>query len=167
MPGWGWRKFDPEGAFWSKVDRTGGPNACWPWLAAEDSNGYGAVKWGGKKQNAHRVALELKLGRPLGDRMLACHSRECTTRLCCNPAHLREGTSRDNVEDMHATGGFDPAAVTRALIKTNEESRFVGPPGTSWCVGCQDFLSESEFGKDAGRWNGLARYCRRCRKRMR
>jgi hypothetical protein len=101
----GWnRHFDPEGAFWSKVDKSGGPDACWPWLAAEDSNGYGAIKWQGKKQNAHRIALELKLGRPITLGMDACHSRECTTRLCCNPTHLSEGTRRDNVADTVAQG---------------------------------------------------------------
>ena len=107
MPKWGWwARFDPEGAFWGKVDKSGGPDACWPWMAAEDRNGYGAVKWQGKKVNVHRVALELKLGRPIAPGMDACHTRNCTTRLCCNPSHLYEGTRKQNVADSLATGTF-------------------------------------------------------------
>lgn len=102
MPRWGFRH-DPEGAFWSKVDRTGGPDACWPWLAAEDRNGYGAVKWEGKKRGAHVVAWMLVNGRWPEPGMDVCHT--CVqNRLCCNPAHLYEGTRKQNVADMVQAG---------------------------------------------------------------
>jgi len=44
-----WRFHDPEDAFWNKVDRSSGEDACWIWLKAVDSNGYGALKVRGKK----------------------------------------------------------------------------------------------------------------------
>lgn len=114
MPQWGWRnRHDPEGSFWSKVDKSGGPDACWPWMAAEDTAGYGAVKWGGKKRGAHTVALELKLGRPITPGMLACHTRDCVVRLCCNPAHLYEGTYRQNAADTSAMGRHNTEAQRR------------------------------------------------------
>ena len=85
MPTWGFRH-DPEGAFWSKVDKSGGPDACWPWMAAEGSVGYGAVKWRGKRVDTHRMAFELATGRPAAPGMDVCHT--CHWRLCGNPAHL-------------------------------------------------------------------------------
>lgn len=53
------RLFDPEGAFWNKVNRSGGQDACWLWTRAIDGTGYGAVKVWGKKLNAHRYCYEL------------------------------------------------------------------------------------------------------------
>jgi len=29
--------------FWSKVDQSAGPNACWPWTAYRNPGGYGEV----------------------------------------------------------------------------------------------------------------------------
>ena len=109
MPRWSFR--DPEGSFWSKLDRSCGPEACWEWLGAIDPGGYGALKVGGKKVGAHRYALELSLGRPIGKGLLACHT--CHNRACCNPAHLYEGTYQQNVLDAvaagtHSSGGSKP-----------------------------------------------------------
>jgi hypothetical protein len=97
---------DQLASFWGKVDRSSGPDACWPWLAAVDPAGYGALKVGRKKVNAHRFSLQLKLGRPIGTGLLACHT--CHNRLCVNPAHLYEGTSSQNFADMLSTGQPNP-----------------------------------------------------------
>src|SRR5262245_5368741 len=43
-----WLNFNPSidpqkqfwKSFWSKVDRSGGPNACWPWMASTTKEGY-------------------------------------------------------------------------------------------------------------------------------
>lgn len=61
-------------------------------------NGYGRLKYERKEYTVHRLALEYKLGRSLGLDMLALHS--CDNPPCYNPAHLYEGTSQDNVDDM-------------------------------------------------------------------
>jgi hypothetical protein len=88
--------------FWSKVDRSGGPEACWPWLAGIFTNGYGQVRWQGKIRRAHRVAYELMYG-PISDGMNVCHT--CDNKLCCNSkAHFFLGTQADNVADMRAKG---------------------------------------------------------------
>jgi hypothetical protein len=87
--------------FWSKVDRSGGPEACWPWIGNRSVDGYGLLWVKGKHTRAHRIALVLASGSiPFG--MCACHA--CDSPPCCNPAHLFRGTSFDNMRDMQEKG---------------------------------------------------------------
>ncbi len=88
--------------FWSKVDRSGGPDACWPWTAHRGSDGYGKTWTGHCKIMAHRFALELTDGPATFEGAEAMHA--CDNRPCCNPAHLRWGTRRENAADMVAKG---------------------------------------------------------------
>jgi|SRR3990167_6387503 len=87
--------------FWSKVDRSGGPNACWPWTGATTRGGYGNVGRGGRYYRAHRMAWGLVNG-PMPRDLHACHS--CDNPPCCNPAHLFPGTNRENAEDAGRKG---------------------------------------------------------------
>ncbi len=87
--------------FWSKVDQSGGPEACWSWTAARFTSGAGAFKAGGKQYHAPRIAVELTTGVSLGQ-LLACH--HCDNPPCCNPAHLFVGTHLDNARDRTAKG---------------------------------------------------------------
>jgi hypothetical protein len=56
----------------------------------------------GRGTKAHRYALELALGRPLDPGKYACH--HCDNKVCCNPAHLYEGTAQDNSDDAVTRG---------------------------------------------------------------
>lgn len=87
--------------FWAKVDRSGGPDACWPFRGYIESNGYGRLSVNDRQEWAHRVAYELTYG-PLPPKHKACHS--CDNPPCCNPAHLFPGTQKANVDDMVAKG---------------------------------------------------------------
>lgn len=89
--------------FWSHVDQSGGPDACWPWLGARNEDGYGLVsKRTYGDQRAHRVALACKLGRPVLLGLYALHA--CDNPPCCNPAHLHEGTAADNSRERNERG---------------------------------------------------------------
>lgn len=87
LPGW---TAKDTARFWSKVDRSGGEDACWPWLACVNrNNGYGRFMFGGKKTTSHRVAV----GAFTAD--LVC-DHLCRNRGCVNPKHVEEVTSREN-----------------------------------------------------------------------
>ena len=93
-------KTDPED-FWKDVDIRG-HDECWPWRRCLLSDGYGSVRFRGKKTRAHRVALELAEGKPLLKGEWSLH--HCDNPVCCNPAHLFRGTPSENMRDCWAKG---------------------------------------------------------------
>jgi hypothetical protein len=89
--------------FWSKVDKSGGGNTCWAWLAATTRGGYGNFSIDGKPRRAHRVVWEIVNGK-IPDGLDCLHT--CDNPPCVNPAHLFLGTKNDNMADMRAKGRF-------------------------------------------------------------
>ena len=93
--------------FHPKVDRSGGPDACWPWLGASLPRGYGhlgerVARGRHRMVYAHRVAWELHHGRAVPQDTMVLH--HCDNPPCCNPAHLFLGTQRDNMQDCARKG---------------------------------------------------------------
>jgi hypothetical protein len=98
--------------FEANVDRSGGPDACHPWLGPRTARGYGRfpIKRDGRwtEERAHRYAYRLAKGTiprgiyPDHD----CHTRDLDCpggdndphRLCCNAAHLARTTNAQNLE---------------------------------------------------------------------
>lgn len=88
------------------TDRSGGPDACWPWTRGKSDDGYGRVYVpsnerppGGPSQiNASRAAWIVANGHPIPARVEVLHS--CDNPPCCNPAHLALGTHADNMGEM-------------------------------------------------------------------
>ncbi len=88
--------------FWEKVKRSTG-TACWEWMGATDSKGYGQFKLPERASpvNASRVAYWLSTGVWPGESQV-CH--KCDNPPCENPSHLFLGTRSDNMQDMVAKG---------------------------------------------------------------
>jgi hypothetical protein len=93
--------------FWSHVDRSGGPDACWPWIGPLSIKRYGLfrITRNGTRQvfRSSRISLFLSTGRFPVD-LLVCH--HCDRPWCCNPGHLFTGTTGDNMKDALAKGLF-------------------------------------------------------------
>lgn len=87
--------------FWSKVDKSRGPNGCWPWTAAKNGGGYGVIRIDGKNILAHRASWGLSNGSIRNG--LHCLHR-CDNPGCLNPGHLFLGTDADNISDMDRKG---------------------------------------------------------------
>lgn len=84
----------------AKLDRSGGPGACWPWTGRTNNKGYGVVGSGGKRgplRYVHRAYYELIVG-PIPDGLQIDHvrARGCTMKHCANPAHLEPVTASVN-----------------------------------------------------------------------
>jgi hypothetical protein len=92
-------KRDP---FWSRVDRSGGDDACWPVIGV--GNDYGRVLVGGRdgvRWMAHRWSWTLANG-PIPDGMVVMH--RCDNPPCVNPGHLSLGTQLENIADRVSKG---------------------------------------------------------------
>lgn len=88
-------------SFWSRVDRSGGPDACWPYTGAR-TVGYGSLRFRGKTWYGHRLSYLLAHGS-----LPTVVMHTCDNPPCCNPVHLVGGTHADNTQDAKRKGRLE------------------------------------------------------------
>lgn len=82
----------------NKVDYSGD---CHVWIAGRDKDGYGQVKRGGKKWQAHRYVWTQEVG-PIPEGLSVLHT--CDNPPCVRLEHLWLGTIKENTHDMMRKG---------------------------------------------------------------
>lgn len=116
--------------FWRRVDRSGGPQACWPWRASLDHYGYGACSTpktttqDPKTVKAHRMAVWLDRREEPQGLEGVLHGDQCE-RSCCNPAHLRIGTRAENTHDAVRLGHIGHGHAHYSAISAEQLERVV------------------------------------------
>lgn len=101
--------------------------ACWKWLGAKDTKGYGQLRVDGRNKLATHVSLELNgLPRPFYG-AFALHS--CDNPECTNPKHLRWGTQKENMQDAANRGRADRSGLELGRIRRE-------PPRIVDCCNC-------------------------------
>lgn len=127
-------KVAPESRFFIKVNKT---NSCWLWTGS--SNGrYGRFWSGAANVLAHRWSFEFHNGH-INHTLLVCHS--CDVTKCVNPAHLWQGTHKQNSLDSVAKG----------------RNYNLGRMKLTHCTRGHEFTAENSMP------NGSTRRCRKCK----
>lgn len=129
----------------------GRPGQCWPWQRGKTTAGYGSVYHEGKHGYAHRLMFEWFRG-PIPKGMFIDH--KCRNRKCCNPAHLRIATPRQNVLENNV------GPVAANVLKTHclrghpfsGENLYVRASGGRECRACRSTAMKSWWAENGHRY---------------
>lgn len=111
---------------WDKIDKRG-PDECWPWLGTLNAYGYGVIGHRRKLAMVHRLVLGSTVGG-IPEGMVVLHL--CDNPPCCNPAHLRVGTYRENTHDAIAKQRmhWQPLSPRKRQSPSQQPASRLAPP---------------------------------------
>ena len=94
------------------IDKSG---ECWIWTGGRNVLGYGRIYFRGRFELVHRLMYAAATGEDLSGKVVRHYV--CDNPPCCNPAHLKSGSKRDNTHDAikkrrHAHGETSYAKLT-------------------------------------------------------
>ena len=130
------RSSDPRDRLMARIDRSAGPDGCWPYLGHVNRLGYGqmaityppAAPW--RNAMAHRFAFEVLVG-PIPDGLVLDHL--CRNRSCCNPAHLEPVTLAENTR----RGGNAIKTACKRGHEFSDENTYRDARGRRQCKACR------------------------------
>lgn len=123
-----------------KVDMTGGPDACWPFLGALRPDGYGNFK-SSLAATAHRSSWIALVG-PLTEGEVIDHL--CRNRACCNPDHLEPVSRGENV-----LRGNTLTAINKAKTHCPRGHEYVTRSnGARMCKPCRNLIDRQKRARD-------------------
>lgn len=117
---------------------------CWVWTGAKNDAGYGQIRLNGAAKYVHRLMFELS-GQIIGEGLHLCH--KCDNPACCNPAHLFQGTAKENLADMRAKGRWKP---TPSLGEAHGCAKLTAVEVRLIRQLCEDKVSQYEIAKRFG-----------------
>jgi hypothetical protein len=134
----------PSDRFWDYVDKSSGPEACWPWIGGRSPRGYGWFRIKKKSWRANRYAWVIANGK-IPDGLQVCH--RCDNPACVNPNHLFLGTGADNMQDK-ILKGRQICGEDVHLAKLTEQQ--VIDIRRRMTIGCNRQIVANDFGVTAG-----------------
>src|SRR5580704_1514781 len=123
------------------------PGGCWMWKRPPTAQGYGQLRYEGRRWLAHTVVYET-LVRPVPKGMQLdhqCHNRDqacrggrtCPHRLCVNPAHLEPATNLVNTRRGRAGAHEAEKTECPAGHPYDEENTYWSKATGRMCRICQ------------------------------
>ena len=98
---------------------------CKEWQGYRDKDGYGRVRFAGKRVMAHRVAYILTRGLALDAIAGRVIRHKCDNPGCVNPEHLEEGTHQDNMDDKVARKRQVKGEACHSAVLTLEQVAYI------------------------------------------
>lgn len=129
----------------SKTDKSGGPDACWPWLGGLDRKGYGIFYTSARTSvMAHRAAWAVSNGREPDESLVTDHL--CRNHGCVNPQHLELVTNRENVLRGEARALKETCAKGHPWVEGSFGwAKRKGDTPRRYCIPCQREANERSY----------------------